>query len=251
MVWTGTPTSTAFAEDDRIIVRYYITNIGTMASGHTCTLTYNAADAATGDSFFQINEDVTFKAENLSGPVGMATETDTALALGSARPAGLSTETDTALALTARLIRLAGTSEETDTALALGAVLAKPVGVSTETDTALALGSARPAGIAEEVDLALSLSAVLSKSVGMAVEVDEAFALEAGAGTIIGTMDATESGSDSFEATGFVNVILATMAAQESGSDTFAARVRFNIKQRGQKKWRLFGSKRERYVQGN
>ena len=49
MTWTGTPTSTAFAEDDRIIVRYYITNAGgTMASGYTCTITYNAADAATG-----------------------------------------------------------------------------------------------------------------------------------------------------------------------------------------------------------
>lgn len=63
MVWTGTPTSTAFAENDRIIVRYYITNVGTMGGGFTCTLTYNGADAATGDSFFQINENVTFKAE--------------------------------------------------------------------------------------------------------------------------------------------------------------------------------------------
>lgn len=66
MTWTGTPTSTAFAEDDRIIVKYYITNIGTMGGGFTCTLTYNAADAATGDSFFQINETVTFKAEPLA-----------------------------------------------------------------------------------------------------------------------------------------------------------------------------------------
>lgn len=63
MVWTGTPTSTAFDENDRIIVRYYITNIGTMASGHTCTLTYSGPDATTGDSFFQINENVTFKGE--------------------------------------------------------------------------------------------------------------------------------------------------------------------------------------------
>ena len=63
MVWTGTPTSTAFAENDRIIVRIYITNAGTMGGGFTCTITYDAADAATGDSFFQINETVTFKAE--------------------------------------------------------------------------------------------------------------------------------------------------------------------------------------------
>ena len=66
MVWTGTPTSTAFAEDDRIIVRYYLTNVGTMASGHSCTIEYGGADAATGDSFFQINENVTFKAESVA-----------------------------------------------------------------------------------------------------------------------------------------------------------------------------------------
>lgn len=68
--WTGTPSSTSFAENDRIVVRYYITNAGgTMATGYTCTITYNGADAATGDSFFQINENVTFKAEpqTLSG----------------------------------------------------------------------------------------------------------------------------------------------------------------------------------------
>lgn len=63
MVWTGTPTSTAFAEDDRIIVRFYITNIGTMAGGYVCSITFNGADAAAFDSFFQINENVTFKAE--------------------------------------------------------------------------------------------------------------------------------------------------------------------------------------------
>lgn len=62
--WTGNPTDTAFAENDRILVRFYITNIGTMASGHTGTLTFNAADTGTGDSFFNIAETVTFKAEN-------------------------------------------------------------------------------------------------------------------------------------------------------------------------------------------
>jgi hypothetical protein len=66
MVWTGAPTSTAFAENDRIIVRFYITNVGTMASGHTCTLTYSGPDATSGDSFFQINETVAFKADATS-----------------------------------------------------------------------------------------------------------------------------------------------------------------------------------------
>jgi hypothetical protein len=68
MTWTGTATGNNFlAENDRIVVKYYITNVGTMASGHTCTLTYDAADAATGDSFFQINENVTFKLEDITG----------------------------------------------------------------------------------------------------------------------------------------------------------------------------------------
>jgi hypothetical protein len=58
--WTGNPTDTAFAEDDRILIKLYITNIGTMVIG-ACTLTFNAADAATGDSFININPIVTFK----------------------------------------------------------------------------------------------------------------------------------------------------------------------------------------------
>lgn len=62
-VWTGTPTSTAFAEDDRLILKVYITNVGTMGGGYTCTLTYNAAGGATGDSFLQLTETVAFKAE--------------------------------------------------------------------------------------------------------------------------------------------------------------------------------------------
>lgn len=52
-----------FLENDRIICRYYIMNLGTMGGPYTCTLTYNAADATTGDSFFEITENVTFKAE--------------------------------------------------------------------------------------------------------------------------------------------------------------------------------------------
>lgn len=56
-------TDTAFAEDERILVKLYMENIGTMGDG-TVTLTYNAADAAEGDSFFSITENVTFKAED-------------------------------------------------------------------------------------------------------------------------------------------------------------------------------------------
>ncbi len=69
--WNGTPTSTAFAENDRLVVKYYITNVGTMGSGQTCTMDYNAGTGVDGDSYFQINETVTFKAEDLPKARGM------------------------------------------------------------------------------------------------------------------------------------------------------------------------------------
>jgi hypothetical protein len=66
--WTGNPTDTAFAEDDRILLRYYLTNIGTMGGSRTCTMTFNAPDGSTGDSFLNIAETVTFKAEIAGHP---------------------------------------------------------------------------------------------------------------------------------------------------------------------------------------
>jgi hypothetical protein len=65
-LWVGNVTDTAFAENDRILLKLYITNVGTMGSGRTCTLTYNAADASTGDSFFNIAETVAFKTESVT-----------------------------------------------------------------------------------------------------------------------------------------------------------------------------------------
>jgi hypothetical protein len=64
MLWAGNVTDQAFSEDDRILLKLYITNVGTMGAGRTCTLTYNAADASTGDSFFNIAETVAFKVES-------------------------------------------------------------------------------------------------------------------------------------------------------------------------------------------
>ena len=56
-------TDTAFAEDDRIILRYYLTNILTMGGSFTGTMTFNAADATTGDSFLNLAETVVFKSD--------------------------------------------------------------------------------------------------------------------------------------------------------------------------------------------
>lgn len=62
--WTFTPTSMAFAEDDRLIIRWFITNVGTMGAGRTCTMSYDGPSAAAaGDTFVTINENVTFKSE--------------------------------------------------------------------------------------------------------------------------------------------------------------------------------------------
>src|SRR5688572_20802671 len=78
MNWTGAPTSTAFAENDRIIVRYYITNVGTMGGSRTCTMAYDAATGgADGDSWFQINENVSFKAETREGDASITEAADT------------------------------------------------------------------------------------------------------------------------------------------------------------------------------
>ncbi len=68
MTWTADPTDTAFAENDRLLMKVYITNNGTMAGSLTASLSFDAASGATGDSFISLNETVTFKAEdNFSG----------------------------------------------------------------------------------------------------------------------------------------------------------------------------------------
>ena len=64
--WSGDATDTAFIEGDRVLLKLYITNIGVMAIG-TATLTFNAADAATGDSFLNIFPAVVFGGGNFSG----------------------------------------------------------------------------------------------------------------------------------------------------------------------------------------
>jgi len=59
-----TPTSTSFAEDDRLVIRLFINGQGgTMAAGHTCTLTYNGSSGNTANSRIIIAENVAFKEE--------------------------------------------------------------------------------------------------------------------------------------------------------------------------------------------
>lgn len=63
-LWIGNVTDTFIAEDERIVLKPYITAAGgTMASGHTCTMHFNGADGAQGDSFLNIAETVAFKSD--------------------------------------------------------------------------------------------------------------------------------------------------------------------------------------------
>ena len=116
MLWTGNPTDTAFAENDRILLKIKAANVGVMGAG-TATLTYNAADAATGDSFFNIAETVAFKAENVinSGAVS-AIGASTAAGRGAATiaatafAAGTSSVTASGASIVPAAITAAGTS---------------------------------------------------------------------------------------------------------------------------------------------
>lgn len=68
MLWAGNVTDTAFAENDRILIRLYASNFTTMTAG-TANVQFNAAAATTGDSFFNIAETVAFKAEAVTAAI--------------------------------------------------------------------------------------------------------------------------------------------------------------------------------------
>ena len=110
-------------------------------------------------------------------PAHLTTITSTAYA-----PVGLAAETDTALALSGASVLATGMASEADTALALAAVQIKATGLASETDTALPLAGVQllAVGLAAEADTALALAGLQLQSTGMAVEADTAFALAPG-----------------------------------------------------------------------
>ena len=140
-------------------------------------------------------------------PVGIATETDTALTLAGRqlrtvgiaaesataiapagvqiRPAGLAVESDTAQTLAGRQMRAAGVATETDSAFSLGSGVSGGVGVATETDSALPLAGTqlRAVGLSLEIDASFALTSpeMSSGPVGLAAEIDTAFSLFAAA----------------------------------------------------------------------
>lgn len=76
--WTGTPTSTAFAAGDRLVLKLFLENCatsgcptGTMAAGQTVTLHYDGlTDAVDGSSWVQTTETLSFPADITTGLVG-------------------------------------------------------------------------------------------------------------------------------------------------------------------------------------
>lgn len=63
-LWVGNVTDTVINVDDRLILKLYLTNFGSMvAATNGATFTFNAASGTTGDSFLNLAETVSFKGE--------------------------------------------------------------------------------------------------------------------------------------------------------------------------------------------
>ena len=64
MNWVYTPNQNrTFAENDRIVVKLYASNFGTMASGRVVTLNYDSGTGTPSGSNIVLTETITFKAE--------------------------------------------------------------------------------------------------------------------------------------------------------------------------------------------
>lgn len=118
-----------------------------------------------------------------SKAIGIAPETDTALALQADRleVIGVAAETDFAFTLAHAKSKAVGIAAETDFAFVLGADRLEVIGTAGETDSAFVVGADRleVIGIALETDFAFALTHAKSKGVGIAGETDSAIALGA------------------------------------------------------------------------
>lgn len=91
-------------------------------------------------------------------------------------PVGTATETDTAIAIGRRKTRAVGTAAETDTAVALGRVKRRTVGLATSTEVALPIGrlKTRTLGTATETSAAFAVGRTKTRTLGLATETDAA-----------------------------------------------------------------------------
>src|SRR5512139_2024524 len=105
--WTGATTATDFAVGERIGVRLYITGVGPMATGYTCTVGHDGANSGQdGDTYVSTTETLTFDIK-LAG-AGSAAASATS-GLTTAKPlAGIASAAATAVAVLATAITLSG-----------------------------------------------------------------------------------------------------------------------------------------------
>jgi hypothetical protein len=82
--FTGTPTSTACKRGDRLRVRVFFDDAGTMATGFTATLNFDRSTAALGESFVTFTENLTFDTAAPSGSTYYLTDADETINPGSA-----------------------------------------------------------------------------------------------------------------------------------------------------------------------
>lgn len=111
-------------------------------------------------------------------PVGVAAETDTAVALGRAktRLVGVAVDSDAALPLGRSHTRTVGAASGTDTAVPVGRRHARTVGAALESDAAVSVGGrhVRAVGVVAESDSALPVGRFHTRSIGVAATTDTA-----------------------------------------------------------------------------
>lgn len=114
---------------------------------------------------------------------------------GGAAEIGLATETDTALALTAAQRLGVGQAQETDSALPLTSAQALAIGQALEQDTALPIGSSQTLAIGQaiEQDIAQPLGSGTVVAIGQAVESDSAQPLASQQSLAIGQASETDT----------------------------------------------------------
>ncbi len=148
-----------------------LVNLATVASGTTV----NAGLATETDTALAVTVLKVYPA------VGLATETDTALAAETieTHPVLLATESDTAFGVTITKDVSTGLATETDTALAAETVETHPVLLATETDTALAVVVLKvyPVLLTTETDTALAIQTHRDIAAGLATETDSALSV--------------------------------------------------------------------------
>lgn len=106
----------------------------------------------------------------------LATETDSAFAVGALKTqgAGLASESDSALAAAATRSHAVGLASETDNAFAATVRRSLAAGLATESDSAFVVGAEKTCtvGLASEADSALASTAVRLVTLGLAIETD-------------------------------------------------------------------------------